>query len=329
MVYKSIDLFAGIGGIRLGFDQAFKKDIKTVFISELDEKAQITYRANFGEDTNISGDITKIATKDIPSHDILLAGFPCQPFSSAGLKKGFEDTRGTLFFEMARIVKFHQPKVVFAENVSNLLHHDKGKTFCVIKKILEYSGYVVFYQTLNSKNFGVPQNRNRLYIVAFRKDIAPQNFTFPQKTDDTKKIIDILEDKEVSNKYYLSDVYLESLRKHKQAQAKKGNGFGYKIRDIHSIAGTIVCGSMGRERNLIVDKRLTHFKPITHIKGHINQEYIRKMTPREFARLQGFPDNFKLIVADTNLYKQLGNSVTVPVIKAIAKEIKKYLDTRL
>lgn len=221
MVYKSIDLFAGIGGIRLGFDQAFKKDIKTVFISELDEKAQITYRANFGEDTNISGDITKIATKDIPSHDILLAGFPCQPFSSAGLKKGFEDTRGTLFFEMARIVKFHQPKVVFAENVSNLLHHDKGKTFCVIKKILEYSGYVVFYQTLNSKNFGVPQNRNRLYIVAFRKDIAPQNFTFPQKTDDTKKIIDILEDKEVSNKYYLSDVYLESLRKHKQAQAKK------------------------------------------------------------------------------------------------------------
>lgn len=135
-----------------------------------------------------------------------------------------------------------------------------------------------------------------------------------------------MEEKETSPKYYLSDVYLESLRKHKKRHAERGNGFGYEIREMDSIAGAIVCGGMGRERNLIVDKRLTNFTPVTHIKGNINREYIRKMTPREWARLQGFPDEFKLVVADTHLYKQFGNSVTVPVIKAIAGKIKKVLE---
>lgn len=325
-MYKSIDLFAGIGGIRLGFDQAFGNDIETVFVSEWDKKAQETYIANFGEKPKIFGDITKINEIDIPNHDILLAGFPCQAFSLAGHKKGFEDTRGTLFFDVARIVEFHKPKVVFCENVKNLVNHDRGKTFKIIKKTLNDLGYRVFYKVINSKDFGVPQNRERIYIVAFREDISPNKFIFPEKIDDTKVIADIMEEKETSPKYYLSDVYLESLRKHKQRHQAKGNGFGYEIRDINSIAGAIVCGGMGRERNLIIDKRLTDFTPVTHIKGKINREYIRKMTPREWARLQGFPDDFKLVVADTHLYKQFGNSVTVPVIKAIAENIKKQLE---
>lgn len=327
-MYKSIDLFAGIGGIRLGFDLAFKDKIETVFISEWDEKAQETYRANFDDDIEIMGDITKINEKDIPEHDILLAGFPCQAFSLAGQKKGFEDARGTLFFDVARIVKFHQPKVVFAENVKNLVNHDRGRTFKVIKEILTDLGYTVFYKVLNSKDFGVPQNRERIYIVAFRNDIAPFNFNFPEKTDDTKVIADIIEGEETSTKYYLSTVYLESLRKHRKRHEEKGNGFGYEVRGHDSIAGAIVCGGMGRERNLIVDKRLTDFTPVTHIKGEVNKEYIRRMTPREWARLQGFPDNFKLVVADTHLYKQFGNSVTVPVIEAIAEQIRDYLENK-
>ena len=325
-MYKAIDLFAGIGGIRLGFDQAFNDEIKTVFVSEWDEKAVETYRANFKSNVNIVGDITTIDEKTIPEHDILLAGFPCQAFSLAGQKKGFEDARGTLFFDVARIVKYHKPKAVFCENVKNLVNHDRGRTFRVIKNILEELGYRVFYKILNSKDFGVPQNRERIYIVAFRNDIAPLSFNFPDSSGKSIFIKDIIEEHEVSSKYYLSTTYLESLRRHKERHMSKGNGFGYEIRDNDSIAGAIVCGGMGRERNLIIDKRLTDFKPVTHIKGEVNKEFIRKMTPREWARLQGFPDNFKFVVADTHLYKQFGNSVTVPVIRAIAEKIKGHLE---
>ena len=324
-MYKSIDLFAGIGGIRLGFEQAFGDDIKTVFISEWDEKALKTYKANFNDSVDVVGDITKVDEKDIPKHDILLAGFPCQAFSLAGYKKGFEDARGTLFFDVARIIKRHKPKVVFCENVKNLINHDRGRTFQVIKNILEDLEYAVFYKVLNSKNFGVPQNRERIYIVAFRKDIAPEKFIFPQKTDDTKVIRDIVEEDEVSSKYYLSTSYLTSLKRHKERHASKGNGFGYEIREFNSVAGAIVCGGMGRERNLIIDERLTDFTPVTHIKGEVNKEYIRKMTPREWARLQGFPNNFKLVVADTHLYKQFGNSVAVPAIQATGEKILEKL----
>ncbi|NLM16632.1 MAG: DNA cytosine methyltransferase [Candidatus Riflebacteria bacterium] len=325
-MFRTIDLFAGIGGIRLGFEQAFKEKTETVFVSEWDTKAQETYRANFNDEIEIMGDITKIAEEDIPEHDILLAGFPCQAFSLAGQRRGFEDARGTLFFDVARIVKHHQPKVVFAENVKNLLNHDKGRTFKVIKEILTDLGYSVFHQVLNSKDFGVPQNRERIYIVAFRKNIAPENFEFPEKTDDTKTIADILEETVPPTRYYLSTVYLDTLRKHRERHEAKGNGFGYEIREHDSIAGAIVCGGMGRERNLVVDERLTDFTPETHIKGEVNREYVRRMTPREWARLQGFPDTFKLVVADTHLYKQFGNSVTVPVIRAIAEKIKNHLE---
>ena len=327
-MYKSIDLFAGIGGIRLGFDKAFRENIETVFVSELDEKAKETYRANFKDKFDINGDITKIKEIEIPEHDILLAGFPCQAFSLAGLKKGFEDARGTLFFDVARIAEYHKPKVVFCENVKNLVNHDRGKTFKVIIRILENLGYKVYEKVLNSKNFGVPQNRERIYIVAFREDIDSSDFSFPEKTDNNKVISDIMEEKEVSPKYYLSNVYLDSLMRHKQRHESKGNGFGYEIKKLNGIANTLVCGGMGRERNLIVDERLTDFIPVTHIKGEINRKYIRKMTPREWARLQGFPDSFKFVVADTHLYKQFGNSVTVSVIEEIAKNIKEVLDSQ-
>lgn len=324
---RSIDLFAGIGGIRLGFEKAFKDSIETVFVSEWDKKAQETYRANFDDDFEIAGDITQINEEDIPAFDICLAGFPCQAFSLAGQKKGFDDNykgncRGTLFLDVARICEFHKPKVIFCENVKGLVIHDKGRTFQVIKKTFEDLGYTVFHQVLNSKDFGVPQNRERIYIVAFRNDIAPEVFEFPKGTDDTKRIKDIIEEKPVSAKYYLSDVYVETLRRHKERHMSKGNGFGYEIRDLNGIAGAIVCGGMGRERNLIIDYRQKNLTPVTRIKGEINKEGIRKMTPREWARLQGFPDSYKLILADVNLYKQFGNSVTVNVIEEIAKKIK-------
>jgi len=332
--YKSIDLFAGIGGIRLGFEKAFGRQIETVFVSEWDEYAQKTYKANFNDKFEIAGDITKIDENDIPSFDICLAGFPCQAFSLAGARKGFDDNykglcRGTLFLDVARICDMHKPKVIFCENVKGLVIHDKGRTLKIIKKTFADLGYKVFTNndtTLNSKDFGVPQNRERIYIVAFRNDIATQNFEFPKGTDNTKRLYDIIEKEPVSVKYYLSTVYMETLRKHKARHEAKGNGFGYEIRPLNGIAGAIVCGGMGRERNLIIDDRLTDFTPVTHIKGEVNREGIRKMTPREWARLQGFPDTFNLPLADVHLYKQFGNSVTVPVIEAIAKKIKEVLD---
>ena len=330
-MYKSIDLFAGIGGISLGFENAFGEGIETVFVSEWDKYAQKTYSENFKDDFSIAGDITQIDAKDIPDFDICLAGFPCQAFSLAGARKGFDDDykgmcRGTLFLDVARICEEHKPKVIFCENVKGLVIHDKGRTFKIITKTFEDLGYKVFYKVLNSKDYGVPQNRERIYIVAFRNDIHSDNFTFPEPTDTNKVLSDIIEAQEVSVKYYLSTVYLDTLRKHKARHAAKGNGFGYEIRDLHGIAGAIVCGGMGRERNLIIDNRLTNFVPVTKIKGEVNREGIRKMTPREWARLQGFPDNYKLALADVHLYKQFGNSVTVPVITAIAKQIKLILD---
>lgn len=328
---KSIDLFAGIGGIRMGFDRAFDNEIETVFVSEWDKNAQITYKANFKDDFEIAGDITKIDEKDIPDFDICLAGFPCQAFSMAGKHMGFEDDykgicRGTLFLDVARICEYHKPKVIFCENVKGLTIHDKGKTFKVICDTFEKLGYKVFSKILNSKDFGVPQNRERIYIVAFRYDIAPVYFSFPEPYITTKTLIDIQEENPVPAKYYLSDTYLNTLIKHKERHQAKGHGFGYEIRDWNGIAGAIVCGGMGRERNLVIDKRQTDLTPTTHIKGEINKSGVRKMTPREWARLQGFPDTYKFVLADTHLYKQFGNSVTVNVIEAIAKKIKKVLN---
>lgn len=333
--YSSIDLFAGIGGIRMGFDNAFKDSIETVFVSEWDEFAQKTYKTNFDDPFDIAGDITRIDEKDIPYFDICLAGFPCQAFSIAGTggagRRGFDDdfkgmNRGNLFLDVVRICEYHKPKVIFCENVKGLYNHDRGRTFMVIRNAFRDLGYQVFFKVLNSKDYGVPQNRERVYIVAFRDDLNVGEFSFPKPSRKNTCIRDILEDAPIEPKYYLSDVYVQTLRDHKARHAAKGNGFGYEIRDLDGIAGTIVCGGMGRERNLIVDHREHSMIPTTHIKGEINKEDIRKMTPREWARLQGYPDSYKLELSDTHLYKQFGNSVTVNVIEAIAKEIKKVLD---
>lgn len=332
-MYKSIDLFAGIGGIRMGFDRAFKKNIETVFVSEWDEYAQKTYKKNFHDDFEIAGDITKIDEKDIPAFDICLSGFPCQAFSMAGKHMGFDDdykgmSRGTLFQDVVRICEYHKPKVIFCENVKGLTIHDKGRTFKVIKGAFEQIGYKVFDKILNSKDFGVPQNRERIYIVAFRNDIAPDEFIFPEGKAKKTCIRDIMEDAPVPSKYYLSETYMETLRKHRARHEAAGHGFGYVIRDLDDISGTIVCGGMGREGNLIIDSREHSMVPTTHIKGEINKDDIRKMTPREWARLQGFPEDFSWDLADVHMYKQFGNSVTVNVIEAIAKKILQALEDK-
>lgn len=329
--YKSIDLFAGIGGIRLGFDNAFKDKIETVFVSELDKYAQDTYKDNFHDSFDIAGDITKIKEEYIPKFDICLAGFPCQAFSIAGAKAGFDDNfkgvnRGNLFLEVVRICEYHKPKVIFCENVKGLVMHDKGRTFRVIRQAFRDIGYQVFWKVLNSKDYGVPQNRERIYVVAFRDDLNVGEFIFPQPSGKKVCIRDIMEDAPVPSRYYLSDVYMQTLRDHRARHESKGNGFGYEIRDLDGIAGTIVCGGMGRERNLIIDHREHSMIPETRIKGVINDEDIRKMTPREWARLQGFPDSFVLKLADTHLYTQFGNSVSVNVIEAIAAQIKNILE---
>lgn len=335
-MYKSIDLFAGIGGIRKGFDNAFGEDIQTVFVSEWDEYAQKTYRLNYEDGFDIAGDITQIDEKDIPEFDICLAGFPCQAFSLAGKRMGFDDDykglcRGTLFQDVVRICEYHKPKIIFCENVKGLTIHDKGRTFKVIKGAIEQIGYTVYDKVLNSKDFGVPQNRERIYLVCIRNDLLNNSnsngFVFPIGNHQKVTIRDIMDPAPVPSKYYLSDTYMNTLKAHRARHEAKGNGFGYVVRELNGIAGTIVCGGMGREGNLIKDEREHSMIPTTHIKGEINKESIRKMTPREWARLQGFPEDFKLSLADTHLYKQFGNSVTVNVIEAIAKNIKEVLDS--
>ncbi|PKL92203.1 MAG: DNA (cytosine-5-)-methyltransferase [Candidatus Goldiibacteriota bacterium HGW-Goldbacteria-1] len=313
--FTFIDLFAGIGGMRIAFQNLGGK---CVFTSEWDKSAQVTYKENFGEMP--FGDITKVDAKNIPDHDVLVAGFPCQSFSIAGKRKGFEDIRGTLFFDVARILKEKKPKAFLLENVKGLTNHEKGKTLQVILDVLrnELNYYVPEPKVLNAKNYGVPQNRERIVIVGFRKDLKINEFEYPAPTGKKVKFSDIKEKDVVSSKYYLSTQYLKTLKAHKARHASKGNGFGYEIIPDDGIANAIVVGGMGRERNLVMDYKLKDFTPVTKIKGEVNREGIRKMTPREWARLQGYPDKFKIPVADAQAYKQFGNSVPVPMIKAVA-----------
>jgi DNA (cytosine-5)-methyltransferase 1 len=319
---KLIDLFSGIGGIRLGFERASNQQIQTVFSCEIDPKASLTYKENFNEDP--IGDITKINAKKLPPFDVLVAGFPCQAFSIAGKRLGFEDTRGTLFFDVARIIKAHKPSVVFLENVKGLTNHNKGNTFKVILTTLEELGYSVHWKILNAKNFGLPQKRERIYIVAFNKKKVKNysKFQFPELAKENISLDKILE-KNVDIKCFISNRYWNTLKKHKERHAKKGNGFGYEIIPNDGIANTIVVGGMGRERNLIIDKT----KPTNklNIKKDINSEQVRSMTVREWARLQGYPDSFTFPVSNSSAYKQLGNSVAVNVIEAIAREIIKLM----
>ncbi|MES2652035.1 MAG: DNA cytosine methyltransferase [Bacteroidota bacterium] len=318
--FKFIDLFAGIGGFRLAL-QNLKG--KCIFTSEWDKEAKRTYKANFGETP--FGDITKEETKAyIPDNfDLLCAGFPCQAFSIAGKRGGFEDTRGTLFFDVAEIIKRKQPKAIFLENVKGLRNHNGGKTLATILNVLrnDLGYYVPEPQIINAKDYGVPQNRERIYIVGFRGDLGIDKFEYPTPQEKKVTFSEVKEENVPPTKFFLSTQYLQTLVNHKERHANKGNGFGYAIIPDDGISNAIVVGGMGRERNLVIDKRITDFTPTTHIKGEVNRQGIRKMTPREWARLQGFPDNYLIPVADASAYKQFGNSVAVPAIQATANKI--------
>jgi DNA (cytosine-5)-methyltransferase 1 len=319
--FTFIDLFAGIGGFRLAMQNLGGK---CVFTSEWDKYSKKTYKANFGEIP--FGDITKEHVKSyIPDgFDLLCAGFPCQAFSIAGKRGGFEDTRGTLFFDVAEIIRRKQPKAIFLENVKGLRNHNGGKTLATILNVLrnDLSYFVPEPKIINAKDFGVPQNRERIFIVGFRNDLGITEFSYPEPTGITVTFGDDAKEAEVvATKYYLSTQYLDTLKQHKARHISKGNGFGYNIVPDDGIANAIVVGGMGRERNLVYDDRLTDFNPTTKIKGEVNREGIRKMTPREWARLQGFPDNFIIPVTDASAYKQFGNSVAVPAIQATAEKL--------
>jgi DNA (cytosine-5)-methyltransferase 1 len=266
----------------------------------------MTYEANFGHKP--SGDITQINEQDIPDFDILLAGFPCQPFSNAGLKRGFEDTRGTLFFHIAKIINYHKPQIVFLENVKGLKNHNKGNTYKVIQNTLEGMGYNVYSQVLNAKDFGVPQNRERIYIVAFSGNI---DFAFPKPYFKPTKVGDVLEN-DVCEKYTISDKLWAGHQRRKKEHMKKGNGFGYSLFNQDSVYTSTISAR--------------YYKDGSEILIEQKNKNPRKLTPREAARLQGFEDNFKIPISDTQAYKQFGNSVCVPVIKALSAQIKLSLE---
>jgi DNA (cytosine-5)-methyltransferase 1 len=307
-----IDLFAGIGGMRLGFTQA---GAVCVFSCEWDKFAQLTYQTNFGEIP--AGDITTIHTSAIPDHDILVAGFPCQPFSIAGVSKhnalgvdhGFDHpTQGNLFFEVARIIKDKQPKAFLLENVKNLQSHDKGRTFQIIKRTLDDLGYYIHYQVIDAAYF-VPQHRERIFIVGFKE---PIEFGFPKLTLTNLRVRDILEPV-VDPKYTLTDHLWNYLQNYAEKHRSKGNGFGYGLVNLDGITRTLSA---------------RYYKDGSEILIPQDNKNPRRLTPRECARLMGFPDSFQIPVSDTRAYKQFGNSVVVPLVRAIATEIVKSLKQR-
>ena len=307
--YSMIDLFAGIGGTRLGFH--FTGKVKSVFSSEIDKYAIKTYYDNFGDTPH--GDITQISEKDIPDHDILVGGFPCQAFSQAGKRLGFDDTRGTLFFEIARIIHHKKPKAFLLENVRNLISHDHGNTFRTIVMTLERLGYEVKALTFKAKDFGVPQNRERVYFVGFNKKKVPSysSFRWPKPPYTPTKVGDILE-KTVDPKYTISDKLWEGHQRRKIANKKNGKGFGYGLFTSNSEYTNTISARYYKDGSEILIKQ--------------RSKNPRKITPREAARLQGFPDEFIIPVSNTQAYKQFGNSVAVPVIHAIAEQMIKVLD---
>lgn len=341
--FSFIDLFAGIGGTRLPFQRLGGK---CVFTSEWDKFAQKTYALNFGEIPN--GDITKISTQDIPDHDILIGGFPCQAFSQAGLKKGFNDTRGTMFFELQRILAEKKPKVFLLENVKQLKGHDKGRTLDTILKVLTGSenahieeqfkisdearnalskqlNYWVDFKILRAADFGVPQNRERIYIVGFCKDYFGESqdfnniFNWPTPPKKDTKLGDILEDLTALSPeddcYTISDQLWKGHQKRKKQHKKKGNGFGYTLYDENSpYTNTLSARYYKDGSEVLIDQTKLNKNP-------------RKLTPRECARLQGFPEEFIVDgVSQSQIYKQFGNSVCINVVQAIADEIIKAID---
>ena len=333
---KSIDLFAGIGGIRLAFQNL---GVNCMFSSEWDKFSQKTYAANFGELPH--GDITTISASDIPRHDILLAGFPCQAFSQAGLKKGFQDTRGTLFFDIQRILAAHRPRMFLLENVKQLRGHEKGRTLETILSVLkgEYTelpdnlsisaearkslseklDYRVDFKVLRSCDFGVPQNRQRVYIVGFDRnyygDIDFENsFSWPTPTGIPTSVRQILQShNEVDEKYTISQRLLDGHERRKREHREKGNGFGFSVfMPEDSYTNTISARYYKDGSEILIDQSDLGRRP-------------RKLTPRECARLQGYPETFIVdAVSDAQAYRQFGNSVSVPVVQAIASQMLQF-----
>lgn len=304
--FTFIDLFAGIGGIRIPFQELGGKCVLT---SEWDKFAQKTYRINFGEEP--LGDIHNIKHEDIPDFDILLGGFPCQPFSQAGLKKGFADTRGTLFFEIERIISAKQPKFFLLENVKQLKGHDKGHTLAVILEHINNLNYHCDYKVLRARDFGVPQNRERIYLVGINKNYYnlpnEYKFNFPEPTGQSTRLGDILE-KDVDSKYTISQKLYEGHLRRKEEHKRKGNGFGFSLFNPDSEYVNTISARYYKDGSEVMIEQGEGIPP-------------RKLTPRECARLQGFPEKFIIPVSDTQAYKQFGNSVAVPVIRAIAEKI--------
>lgn len=308
--FKFIDLFAGIGGFRLAFQNLGGK---CVFSSEWNSFSQKTYEANFGEVP--FGDITKINESNIPNHDVLLAGFPCQPFSIAGVSKkislgrehGFKDaTQGTLFFDIVRILENKRPKAFMLENVKNLVSHDKGNTFKVIRGTLEELGYSIYFKVLDGK-FYVPQHRERIIIVGFDKEkyFGKEQFTFPEPPNSNPKLKYILE-KDIPEKYTLTDKLWNYLQNYAEKHKKQGNGFGFGLADYEGVTRTISA---------------RYYKDGSEILLPQENKNPRRLTIRECARLQGYPDNFIIPVSDNQAYRQFGNSVVMPLIQAVGRNL--------
>lgn len=343
--YSAIDLFAGIGGIRLGFERAFTDKytlmnssrvksvchMRTTLVSDINTHSLKTYYSNFPACDTVL-DVHDITDEIIRTHDfdICLAGFPCQAFSMAGKREGENDKlgRGTLFYEVLRIcnTKYPRPKVIFFENVKGLLSMNKGETFKKMKKSLEDLGYKVFHQVLNSLYFGVPQNRERVYIVAFDvKQLGDVRFSFPNGRYDPSNTLDKIWDPNPTVDDYITEQYLTTLKRHREYHESKNHGFGYVVKHRDDTSSAVMCGGMGRERNLEYDPKPdlptvnSHGKPL-------NKEFLRFMTPREWELLQGFEPGYTSAVPKTRRYQQLGNSVTVPVIEAIACNIRTVLE---
>lgn len=315
--FSFIDLFAGIGGMRLAFERAGGH---CVYSNEWNKYSQQTYFANFGEQPE--GDITQVDAKKIPDHDILVAGFPCQPFSIAGVSKkqslgratGFEDkTQGTLFFDVCRILKEKKPKAFMLENVKNLCSHDKGRTFKVILESLEELDYQVFYQVIDGQNF-VPQHRERILIVGFDRKRYGNNIAFDFNITPVfpKPVIGDILEKNVDEKYTLSDKLWTYLQNYAAKHRAAGNGFGYGIAQKDGVSRTLSA---------------RYYKDGSEILIEQAGRNPRKLTPRECARLQGFPDSFKIPVSDTQAYRQFGNSVVVPLMANVAKLISEKIET--
>jgi DNA (cytosine-5)-methyltransferase 1 len=324
MRYKIIDLFAGLGGFRLAFE---KYDCECVFSSEIDKSACETYKENFGEYP--SGDITNLSTDDIPDFDILCAGFPCQPFSIGGRRLGFEDSRGTLFFEVARILKDKKPKAFILENVKGLVNHDNGNTLNTIENILEELGYTFSCKVMNALDYGVPQNRDRWYCVGFKKElkVSFENkelltnniFRFPKKKALDSFIEDVIEEKEIEE-YKATKRAIENINTHLPKFIEKKGKNDDKLIIVNEIRpsrcsfrnnGTVPCltakmGTGGNNVPVIVD-------------------YYRKLTEKECLRLMGFPPNYKIKPNHHQSYKQIGNSVVVTVLEELAKNMIQIL----